>query len=231
MAALADPESVERVYVEAGIDAPRAGEMLNVAASAGVRVERLARGECDRLAETRSQGVAARVRFSYSDLEPILETPQGLLVFLDGIEDPHNLGAIVRTAEAAGALAVVVPARRSAMVTSAVVRASAGAALQLPICRPTNLVRALEQARKAGFWVIGLDHTAESVLESAAADARTALVVGGEGRGLGRLVRESCDSLANLPMVGRVESLNASVAAALAIYRTCHHRLYGPQTC
>jgi len=166
------------------------------------------------------------------DLDVVLENP-GLVVFLDGVADPHNLGAILRTAEAAGAAAVVITERRAAQVNGTVMRVSAGAAVFLPVARVTNLVRALQQARDAGFWIIGLAADAKAAVPRAGsaddprAGDRLGLVVGGEGEGMHRLVTEHCDELARLPMRGRVESLNASVAAGLAIYRLLDGSLFG----
>jgi 23S rRNA (guanosine2251-2'-O)-methyltransferase len=174
------------------------------------------------------------VAISYAQLRDLLEADvlgkdargSRLLVFLDGVEDPHNLGAILRSAEAAGARAVVVPARRSAHVTAAVVRASAGAALLLPTCVVPNLAEALRASRQAGFWLVGLDPAASEPLMPAPAGQPVGLVIGGEGPGLRRLVAERCDTLAHLPMRGSVGSLNASVAAAVGIYRLCQADLY-----
>jgi 23S rRNA (guanosine2251-2'-O)-methyltransferase len=219
LAALEQPDSVERVFLENDAQVSRADVIRAAAGRAGIPVSATARGECDRLAGVKAQGVAASIRFRYADFDDLISAASGMLVFLDGIEDPQNLGAIIRTAEAAGCLGVVIPARRTAEVTPAVVRASAGTALQLPIARPVNLAGALHKARDAGFWALGLDHQAERVIEPQRADTRSALVVGGEGRGLGRLVRETCDELVRIPMRGRVESLNASAATAVAIYR------------
>lgn len=217
------PTTVQ-VYVERGPG--RAEVLAEEARGLGIAVKVVPRGECDRLAETRAQGIAARLTIDYADLAPLLAKPAGLLLFLDGVEDPHNLGAIVRTAEAVGALGVVIPVRRSARLTSTVVRVSAGAALELPVCRVPNLVRSLDTARNAGFWLLGLDAGASRLLVPQGAETRFGLVVGAEGRGLGRLVREHCDELVRLPMTGRVGSLNASVATAVAIYRACQDRLF-----
>ena len=219
LAALARPGSVERVFLDGESEGARLESIRAAAVEAGVPISKAARGECDRLSGVRSQGVAARIRFEYADLDDLVSAEKGLIVFLDGIEDPQNFGAIIRTAEAAGCLGVVIPARRTAEVTAAAVRASAGAALQLPIARPVTLAGAIHKARDAGLWVIGLDHEAQRVVEPQPPAACTALVVGGEGRGLGRLVRETCDELARIPMRGKVESLNASAATAVAIYR------------
>lgn len=216
--ALAAPDiEVLRVYIEEGAG----GRGRSVGAAAKLRevpVSSAGSGECDRLAGVRCQGVAAEILFSYTDFHDVLER-DGLIVFLDEVTDPHNLGAVIRTAEAAGAVAVVVLARRGAQVTPAVMRVSAGAAVHMPICVVKNLARALEAARKAGFWLIGLDHAAERELEAVPGRSRVGLVVGGEGAGLRSLVARGCDEIARLPMAGRVESLNASVAAGIAIYR------------
>jgi len=130
-----------------------------------------------------------------------------------------NLGAVIRTAEAAGALAVVLPGRRAAPVTATVLRISAGAALHLPVCRVANLSRAIEMAQHAGFWAVGLDAEADDLLEPPPPPRPAALVLGSEGSGLRPLVARNCDQLARLPMRGRVGSLNAAAAAAVALYR------------
>lgn len=219
---------VSQVFVEQGGGA-RAAAIGRAAQAKGLRVGPVGEGECDRLAGVRAQGIAAEIEYGYADLAELLAAaPQhsSLLIFLDGIEDPHNLGAIIRTADAAGCAGVVIPARRSAQVTSAVVRASAGAALSVPVCRVANLVQAVVAARRAGVWITGLDGQAQGLLDRGLEGRRQALVVGAEGRGLGRLVAEKCDEISRLPMIGSVESLNASVAAGLAIYRLCEKRLF-----
>jgi 23S rRNA (guanosine2251-2'-O)-methyltransferase len=229
-AALEDPSSVHRVLVEqgAGLRAERLGEQ---ARQLGVGLSTVTVGEADRASGVRAQGIAAEISYRYADLDDFLSATHGLLVFLDGIEDPHNLGAIIRTCEAAGALAVVIPTRRSVSVTSAVARASAGAAMRLPVCRAGNLVQAMESARKAGFWLVGLAAEAEQDLTPTPPDSKTGLVVGSEGAGLRRLVAENCDHLASIPMLGETESLNASVATALAVYRLRESVLYDRSHC
>jgi 23S rRNA (guanosine2251-2'-O)-methyltransferase len=229
-AALADPSGVYRILVEQAAGG-RAGKLGEMAKRLGVGLSVVARGEADRLSGVRAQGVAAEISFSYSDLDDFLTASSGLLVFLDGIEDPHNLGAIVRTCEAAGALAVIIPARRSVSVTSAVVRASAGAVMRMPVCRAGNLVQAMDAARNEGFWLVGLAADASTTIAPVAEDGKTGLIVGSEGSGMRRLVAERCDQVARLPMLGETESLNASVATALAIYRLCEGSLYGRSEC
>jgi 23S rRNA (guanosine2251-2'-O)-methyltransferase len=227
---LLGPHAVSQLFVEEGPAVQRSVPWTEEARSAGVPVIHVRRDECDRLAETRAQGVAAEVRFAYADLEDVLGRADRLVVFLDGILDPHNLGAILRTAEAAGAAGAVLPARRSVGITSAVVRASVGAALSLPIVRVTNLVQSLRTAKTEGLWLVGLDHRTDRDLTPAEPGIRIGLVVGGEAEGLHRLVAETCDELARLPMAGTVESLNASVATGIGIYRLCERRLFTPKS-
>ncbi len=219
--------AVHRVLLEEGAGR-RAEALASRARALGIPVSAMGRGECDRLVGVRCQGIAADISYGYGELGDLLAAPSGLVVFLDEIADPHNLGALIRTAEAAGALGVVVPARRAAAVNATVMRISAGAAVYLPVCRVSNLARALQEARDAGFWLFGLDHRASGCLASGYSGAgreKMGLVVGSEGQGLRRLVAEACDELVRLPMRGRVDSLNASVAGALAIYRVLDNSL------
>jgi 23S rRNA (guanosine2251-2'-O)-methyltransferase len=225
---LAGELPVERLFLSA--TAPRRAQNLaEEARHRGIPVSPVGDAECDRLCgEVRSQGIAAATRFVYAEHSAVLTavTDGGLVVYLDGVTDPHNLGAILRTAAAAGVGGVVIPGRRSAAVTAAVVRVSAGTALSVPVVRVGNLVQALTEAKRAGLWLIGLDHRGDRLLTSATASMPHGLVVGGEGEGLHRLAAETCHEVARLPMLGPVESLNASVAAALAIYRLREGALY-----
>ena len=141
-----------------------------------------------------------------------------LLVILDGIEDPHNLGAIIRTAHAAGANAVVVPERRAAPLTETVSRAAAGALEYLPIARVTNISRALEQVKDAGFWVYGLDERGTHIYDQTQYVTPTAIVLGAEGQGLHENVKKRCDFLVSIPMAGAVSSLNVSVATGVVLF-------------
>jgi 23S rRNA (guanosine2251-2'-O)-methyltransferase len=222
---------VHRVFLE-DTAGGRSQRLAQRAHGLGIAVSMMGKGECDRMAGARCQGVAAEVAYAYADLDQVLEEP-GLLVFLDHIADPHNLGAILRTAEAAGASAVVIPERRAAQVNGTVMRVSAGAAVFLPVARVTNVVRSIQRAKEAGFWVVGLAADGNAVVPRAGttddprAGDRLGLVIGAEGEGLHRLVAEHCDELARLPMRGKVESLNASVAAGLAIYRLLDGSLFG----
>lgn len=141
-----------------------------------------------------------------------------MVVALDGIEDPHNLGAIIRTAESAGARAVFVPQRRNAGLTGTVAKTSAGAVATLPMVRVSNLVHSIETMKKYGFWVVALDHEAEQVHWEADLTRPLLIIIGNEGKGVARLVKERCDFLVRIPMLGQTESLNASVAAGIVMY-------------
>jgi 23S rRNA (guanosine2251-2'-O)-methyltransferase len=179
----------------------------------------------NRLCEGRHQGVMAYVEeFSYAGLEDILamaetrgEAP--FIVALDGVEDPHNLGALIRTAEAAGVHGVIIPARRSAGVTPAVVKVSAGAAAHIAVARVSNLVQTLKILQKKGCWIWGADMAGRDVRHIDLSGA-VVWVLGSEGKGLSRLVRETCDEVVGLPMHGQTSSLNVSVAGGILLYQT-----------
>jgi 23S rRNA (guanosine2251-2'-O)-methyltransferase len=199
-------------------------DILEAARSGGVPVRRVS---ADRIASlvpgARHQGVAARLRLpptlGEADLSRRRWPENAVVLALDGITDPHNLGAIARTAEAVGAAALVLRRRRAADLTPAAIGASAGALLHLPVARVANLRRALERLRDRGFLVVGLDPAADTDIRRLdRPPGPVALVVGSEGEGLSRLVREACDDLVAIPLPGRVGSLNASVAAGIALF-------------
>jgi 23S rRNA (guanosine2251-2'-O)-methyltransferase len=221
------PEDVEKLHVAQS--AGRAvAEVLDRARAAGVRGRPAPRGELDRLAAGGNhQGVVAEVaEFRYTDLEDLLEPGPvpPLLVILDGIEDPQNLGAIVRSAHALGATGVVIPQDRAASVTAAASKASAGAIEKARIARVVNLSRAIERIQKAGAWVAALEARGEKPLWQADLTGPVALVVGSEGKGIRPLVRSHCDLSVTIPMGGGLGSLNASAAAAIALYEISRQR-------
>jgi len=201
-------------------------DIQRLAADAGVAVRSAQPGELERLAPGAvHQGVIALAPpFPLVDLDRLLAHAEAsgrpaMLVAVDGVTDPHNLGSIARTAEAVGAHGLVLPDRRSAPITPVVEKSAAGALAHLPVAGVTNLVRALAELGKAGVWSLGLDGEAEATLaDHPLASGPVVLVVGAEGGGLTRLVRERCDALVRLPMLGNVGSLNASVAAGVALY-------------
>lgn len=188
------------------------------------------RGELDALAEGRHQGVAARCAVGPSHdeaflLQLIAQRPEALLLILDGITDPHNLGACLRVADAAGVAAVVAPRDRAAGITPSVQKVASGAAASVPYVVVTNLARLLRKLREAGVWVVGTCGDAEAGLYGVDLRGPLALVMGAEDSGLRRLTRESCDVLARLPMQGQVESLNVSVAAGICLFEALRQRL------
>ena len=200
-------------------------ELERALAARGVALERVSRGELDRLAEGGvHQGVvvevAAAPEFSIGDFEAlVVERGRALrLLVLDGVEDPRNLGACLRTADAAGIDAVVVPKDHSAKLTPTAVKTSTGAAETVPVFRAPNLARCLSWLKEAGVWVVGADAEAPKSLYQTKLEPPVALVLGGEGRGVRRLTRDLCDELVYIPMAGSVESLNVSVATGIVLF-------------
>ena len=196
--------------------------ILELAAHRQVPVREVEREELDRLAAGH-QGVALQVTgYPYAGLEALIERagPDALYLLLDCIEDPQNLGTLLRTADAVGVAGVVIPAHRAVGVTPAVANASAGAVEYLTVAQVGNLVQAMESLRAAGVWLVGLEDVPEAQLyDQVDWRGATALIVGSEGRGMRRLVRERCDLVVRLPMAGHVGSLNAAVAGSIALYQ------------
>src|ERR1700719_4097718 len=197
-----------------------------------VPVRFLQRTELDRMAGNAAhQGVVAVTSAKqYSDLDDVVGDKRGqysLVLVLDGVEDPHNLGAILRTADAAGADGVVIPERRSAAVTAAVAEVSAGANEHLPIAKVTNISRALEELKEKDLWVVGLDERGPQTYDAVDYKMHCAIALGAEGKGLHDLVRKHCDFLVSIPMLGQVPSLNVSVAAGVVLYEVVRQRRLG----
>jgi 23S rRNA (guanosine2251-2'-O)-methyltransferase len=201
-------------------------EISSEAAARGVPVKHVPRDRVEELARGGvNQGVVARVGpYPYSGLEEILAVPDPLVVVLDGVTDPRNLGAVLRVADGAGVSGVVVPKDRAAGVTPAAVKASAGASEHVPVARETNLRRALEKMKEAGFWVYAAEGGTASAYTDLDLSGPIALVLGSEGRGVRRLVREGCDGAVSIPMRGVVSSLNVSVAAAVLLFEARRQR-------
>ncbi len=181
----------------------------------------------------KAQGVVAEMpRRPPVDFNQVLDETgrtgsPGFLLILDDIEDPHNLGALVRTAECAGAQAVVIPKHHSAQVTGTVAKASAGATAHIRVVQVTNIVQTIKEAQRHGFWVVGLEASAEKLFTEVDYKTSIALVVGNEGKGIRRLVKEHCDHLVRIPLYGKIQSLNASVAGALVMYEVARSRHAG----
>jgi 23S rRNA (guanosine2251-2'-O)-methyltransferase len=195
----------------------------------GVAVRFLSRAELEDMAGNNAhQGVVAVTSAKqYSGLDDVVDGKRGhysLVVVLDGVEDPHNLGAVIRTADAAGADGVVIPERRAAGVTAIVTKASAGASEHLPIARVTNVSRTLDELKAKNLWIVGLDERGRESYDSLDYNMDCAIVLGAEGKGVHELVRRKCDHLVSIPMLGKVSSLNVSVAAGVVLYEIVRQR-------
>jgi 23S rRNA (guanosine2251-2'-O)-methyltransferase len=216
--ALGAGRTLERVMVAQGAGGARLQEIIDLARRAGVPVRFEPRASLDRVAGSAAhQGVVALgAARQYADLDEVAGAE--LVVLLDGVEDPHNLGAIVRTAHAAGAGAVIIPERRAASLTDVVAKAAAGALEHLPVARVTNLNRSLEDLKKRGYWIYGLDERGTEAYDQVEYGSPCAFVLGGEGKGLHEQVRKHCDLLVRIPMAGQISSLNVSVAAGVVLF-------------
>ncbi len=210
---------LDRILVAKGAGGARIQEVVDMARKNSIAVRFEPRPALDRMAGTAThQGVVALgAPQKYAELDDVSAGAK-MLVVLDGVEDPHNLGAIVRTAHAAGAEAVVVPERRAAGLTETVGKAAAGALEHLPIVRVTNVNRTLEQLKERGFWIYGFDERGERDYDRVEYASPAAFVFGGEGKGLHELVRRNCDVVLRIPMSGSIASLNVSVAAGVALF-------------
>jgi 23S rRNA (guanosine2251-2'-O)-methyltransferase len=225
------PDRVSGIWVNAEREDRRIGEVLGLARSAGVKFHKVPRAKLDDMAQgLRHQGVVARLRLTpvgkEADLTAfVADLPtDALLLVLDGVQDPHNLGACLRVADAAGVNAVVLPRDRSAPLSAVARRAAAGAAETVTLFEVVNLARSLQVLQEAGFWVIGATHDAPQSVYGTDLKGKTAFVLGGEGEGLRRLTREHCDLLVHIPMAGRIQSLNVSVATGICLFEAVRQR-------
>ncbi|MCL5780058.1 MAG: 23S rRNA (guanosine(2251)-2'-O)-methyltransferase RlmB [Firmicutes bacterium] len=222
---------INKIMVAKGTGAGPLSEIINLAREKNIPIQMVERTNLDKLNPgAPHQGVVAYAAAKeYVEVEDILEIARArgedpFIVMLDEINDPHNLGAILRTVDAAGAHGVIIPQRRSVALTSTVAKASAGAVEYVPVARVTNLDQTIRQLKNQGIWVVGADMEGPQIHWKAKLTGPLLLVIGGEGKGIGRLIKERCDMLVRLPMAGRGESLNASVAAALLVYEVVRQR-------
>ena len=217
--ALRAGRGLDRILIARGAGGPRLQEIIDLARQQSVPVRFEPREALDRASNSAAhQGVLAfGAAERYAELDEIAVNAQ-LLVVLDGVEDPHNLGAIIRTAHAAGAAAVVVPDRRAAGLTETVAKAAAGALEHLPVVRVGNVTQTLETLKARGFWIYGLDERATHLYSEIDYAKPTLMVLGGEGQGLHQLVKKHCDVLVRIPMAGAISSLNVSVAAGIVLF-------------
>jgi 23S rRNA (guanosine2251-2'-O)-methyltransferase len=224
----ADPRSVLEIYLDETRQDGRVRDLVAVAERAGVRLMRVPTKRLDGFyGGGRHQGVVARVEVKSAgeNLDEILESvPDPMLLILDGVTDPHNLGACLRVANAAGVHAVVAPKDRAVGITPAVSKVASGAAESTPYLMVTNLARTLAEIKERNIWVVGADERADKTLYEADLPGSIAWVLGAEGEGMRRLTRESCDMLVRIPMGGDVESLNVSVSAGICLFESVRRR-------
>lgn len=227
------PKRVKQIWLAEGRGDPRVQTLIQLAEQSRVRVGQCERRELDAWVEGVHQGVVADVSPSqvWGDamLEELLDRTEGapLLLVLDGVTDPHNLGACLRTADAAGALAVIIPKDKSATLNATVRKVACGAAEVIPLVAVTNLARTLEKLQQRGLWIVGTAGEAEQEIYDQDLRGPIVLVMGAEGKGMRRLTREHCDFLVRLPMAGSVSSLNVSVATGVCLFEALRQRRSG----
>ena len=228
---------IESLVLQKGLDSGPVGGLIALAKEQGVPIKQMDARKLEELCEGGNhQGVAAFTSAArYVGVEDILERAQQLgvppfIIIADKIEDPHNLGAIIRTAEAAGAHGLILPKRHSAGLGGTVAKTSAGAAMHLPVARVSNIPTAIDDLKKRGVWVYGADMGGQ-IYDKTDFSGPAALVVGSEGNGLSRLVREKCDILVSLPMYGKMDSLNVSVASGILLYEMARQRQLTVDSC
>ena len=232
MEALKSAREIDRILIADGAEGS-VRKIAGMAGDRGIRVQFVNRSALDRMAGGMAhQGVIAEVSdFRYASVEDMLDRAAAkgedpFLVILDGIEDPHNLGAIIRTADAAGAHGVIIPVNRAASVTAVAEKSAAGAAAYVPVARVTNIARTVDELQKRNIWTAAVDMDGDTYWNASLTGAM-AIVIGSEGRGISRLVKEKCDFCVSVPMRGGVNSLNASNAAALLMYEIVRQRAAG----
>lgn len=229
--ALKSGRAINKILVAKGDREGSINQVIAAAKERGIVVQDVERAKLDAISWTNAhQGVIAYVApKDYVDVDDILNAAESrgdppFIIILDEITDPHNLGAILRTADAVGAHGVIIPKRRAAALTATVSKASAGAVEYVPVARVTNLAQTIEYLKKKNIWVVGTDASGDRSFYESDLTGALALVIGSEGEGMGRLVREKCDFVVNIPMVGRISSLNASVAASIVMYEALRQR-------
>lgn len=215
-------EKVEKIYLQKNFDDKKVNSLIEKAKLEPIFCEKR---KMDDLADGNHQGIILVIKdFIYCDLEDITQKSDAFVVILDHIEDPHNLGAIIRTCEASGVDGIILPKNRSVSVNATVMKTSAGALENVKIANVSNLKNTIEKLKKDGFWIVGTDLVNSVDYRTIDYSGKIALVIGSEGFGMSRIVRESCDFIANIPMYGKVNSLNASVASGIMIYEVIRNR-------
>ena len=228
--ALQTPDRVNRVFIQEGTSGRDAAKVIELAREKGIQVQTVPKTKIeDLVGNAGHQGLVASIAaYEYADLEDVFKKAEEkgedpFIVILDGVEDPHNLGSILRTADATGVHGIIIPKRRSASLTATVAKASTGAIEHVPVVRVTNLTQTIEQLKARGVWVFGTDMNGTDYRKWNTSGP-LAIVMGNEGKGVSRIVKESVDEMVTIPMVGHVQSLNASVASALMMYEVFRNR-------
>ena len=228
--ALQTPDRVNRVFIQEGTSGRDAAKVIELAREKGIQVQTVPKTKIeDLVGNAVHQGLVASIAaYEYADLEDVFKKAEEkgedpFIVILDGVEDPHNLGSILRTADATGVHGIIIPKRRSASLTATVAKASTGAIEHVPVVRVTNLMQTIEQLKARGIWVFGTDMNGTDYRKWNTSGP-LAIVMGNEGKGVSRIVKESVDEMVTIPMVGHVQSLNASVASALMMYEVFRNR-------
>lgn len=227
--AIESDHEINKVFIQEGINKSQISSILNLCKKRKIIVQTVPKSKLDHLSDVPHQGIMAMISpYEYIDLDDFLNARDkdklSTIMILDGLEDPHNLGSILRTADAIGIDGILIPKRRSVSLNQTVVKASTGAIEHVPVMRVTNISQAIDKLKEAGYWVAGTDASKSVDYRKMDANMNLAIVIGSEGEGMSRLVKDKCDFLIHLPMVGHVNSLNASVAASLIMYEVYRKR-------
>ncbi|PLR84950.1 MULTISPECIES: 23S rRNA (guanosine(2251)-2'-O)-methyltransferase RlmB [Bacillus] len=228
--ALKSQRDINKIFIAEGSQKGSMQQIIGMAKESKVLVQLVPRKKLDQMAEGNHQGVVAAVAaYQYAELDDLFAAAENkneppFFLLLDEIEDPHNLGSIMRTADAVGAHGIIIPKRRAVGLTATVAKSSTGAIEYVPVVRVTNMAQTIDELKERGVWIAGTDAKGREDYRAFDATMPLGLVIGSEGKGIGRLIREKCDFLIHLPMAGHVTSLNASVAAALLMYEVYRRR-------
>ena len=227
--ALRAGREINKLWIAEGVKKTGVQELMDLAKEQGVLVQFVPKQKVDKLADNHQGIVASVAAYDYAELDDLFAAAQKknedpFFIILDELEDPHNLGSIMRTADAIGAHGIIIPKRRAVGLTAVVAKASTGAIEHVPVVRVTNLAQTVDELKDRGVWIAGTDAKGSADYRKMDATLPLALIIGSEGKGMSRLLKEKCDFLYNLPMVGHVTSLNASVAAALLMYEVYRKR-------
>lgn len=227
--ALRSGREINKLFIAEGVKKTGVQELMDLAKERGVLVQFVPKQKIDKLAENHQGIVAAVAAYDYAELEDLFEVAKAknedpFFLILDELEDPHNLGSIMRTADAIGVHGIIIPKRRAVGLTAVVAKASTGAIEHVPVVRVTNLAQTVDELKERGVWIAGTDAKGSADYRKMDATLPLAVIIGSEGKGMARLLRDKCDFLYHLPMIGHVTSLNASVAAALLMYEVYRKR-------